>query len=98
LHGNLDTKSSDLGTDSDTLSGDLDTKDQIPLSNKQKDIINYCSIPRSAKEILERVGVSNHTKNRERYINVLVDTGYLEMTNPENINASNQKYRKKINK
>ncbi|TWV14121.1 DUF4099 domain-containing protein [Bacteroidaceae bacterium HV4-6-C5C] len=71
---------------------------QVKLSNKQKDIVNYCNVPRSSKEILERVGVSYHSKNIERYINALVDLGYLEMTNPENPNASNQKYRKKIRK
>lgn len=100
-----DTKSSDLDTnsdtfslDSDTKSSDLDTFKRIKLNNKQKDVVNYCSVPRSSKKILERVGVSYHSKNIERYINALVDAGYMEMTNPENPNASNQKYRKKIKK
>ena len=38
-----------------------------------------------------------HTKNRERYIPSLVDAGYLEMTNPDNPTASNQKYRRRLN-
>ena len=69
---------------------------RMKLSNKQKDIINYCSVPRSSKEILERAGISNHSKNREKYVTFLVEAGYLEMTNPENPTASNQKYRKKL--
>jgi Predicted transcriptional regulator containing an HTH domain and an uncharacterized domain shared with the mammalian protein Schlafen len=104
-----DTLPSDSGTDSVTFAhnsstskGDSDTNSdtqtQIALNNKQKDVINFCNVPRSSKEILERVGVSYHSKNIERYINTLVDVGYLEMTNPENPNASNQKYRKKIEK
>ena len=64
------------------------------LTNKQKDIINFCSVPRTAAEIMERLGVSNQTKNRERYITSLVAAGYLQMTNPENPTASNQKYKK----
>ena len=36
-------------------------------------------------------------RNRERYITSLVAAGYLQMTNPENPTASNQKY-KKVNK
>src|SRR5574344_375876 len=95
LSSDLDTRGQDLGTSSDTLLPDLDTKQHFKLNNKQKDVVNYCNIPRSSKEILERIGITNHTKNREKYINVLVDAGYLEMTNPENPNASNQKYRKK---
>ena len=87
--GNLDT----IRTNPDT---DLDTSPQRrKLTNKEKDIIQFCSVPRSAKEILNRVGVSSHTKNREKYVTSLVEAGYLEMTNPDNPNASNQKYRKK---
>lgn len=87
----------DLDTDLDTilrhLDTDLDTK-RIALTNKEKDIVNFCSVPRTTKEILDRIGVSMHSKNRERYINTLVAAGYLQMTNPENPTASNQKYRK----
>ena len=64
------------------------------LTKAQKDIVNFCSIPRSAKEILDRIGVSNQNRTRKKYILPLVDMGVLEMTNPENPSASNQKYRK----
>lgn len=70
---------------------------KVSLSNKQRDIVNFCSVPRSTKEILDRIGVSMHSKNRERYITSLVAAGYLQMTNPDNPTASNQKY-KKVNK
>ena len=33
-------------------------------------------------------------RNRERYITSLVAAGYLQMTNPDNPTASNQKYKK----
>ena len=75
---------------------DLDTK-RVTLTNKEKDIVNFCSVPRTTKEILDRIGVSMHSKNRERYITSLVAAGYLQMTNPDNPTASNQKY-KKVNK
>ena len=75
---------------------DSDTP-KVSLSNKQRDIVNFCSVPRTTKEILDRIGVSMHSKNRERYITSLVAAGYLQMTNPDNPTASNQKY-KKVNK
>ena len=75
---------------------DLDTK-RVPLTNKEKDIVNFCSVPRTIKEILDRIGVSMHSMNRERYITPIVAAGYLQMTNPDNPTASNQKY-KKVNK
>ena len=100
----LDTSESDLGTrlrhsgtDLDTRLRHSDTK-KVSLSNKQRDIVNFCSVPRTTKEILDRIGVSMHSKNRERYITSLVAAGYLQMTNPENPTASNQKYKKAITK
>ena len=103
----LDTSESDLDTrlrhsdtDLDTSESDLDTRlrhsdtPKVSLSNKQRDIVNFCSIPRTTKEILDRIGVSMHSKNRERYITSLVAAGYLQMTNPDNPTASNQKYKK----
>ena len=82
--------------DSDTRLRHSDTK-KVSLSNKQSDIVNFCSVPRTTAEIMERLGLSNQTKNRERYITSLVAAGYLQMTNPDNPTASNQKY-KKVNK
>lgn len=67
---------------------------KVSLSNKQRDIVNFCSVPRTTAEIMERLGLSNQTKNRERYITSLVAAGYLQMTNPNNPTASNQKYKK----
>ena len=96
----LDTRLRHSGTDLDTSENDLDTglrhsdTPKVSLSNKQRDIVNFCSVPRTTKEILDRIGVSMHSKNRERYITSLVAAGYLQMTNPENPTASNQKYKK----
>ena len=96
----LDTRLRHSGTDLDTSESDLDTRlrhsdtPKVSLSNKQRDIVNFCSVPRTTKEILDRIGVSMHSKNRERYITSLVAAGYLQMTNPENPTASNQKYKK----
>ena len=97
---NLDTQlrhsDTDLATDHDTIHSYHDTK-RVPLTNKQKDIVNFCSVPRTSREILERAGVVYHTKNIAKYITSLVAAGYLQMTNPDNPTASNQKY-KKVNK
>lgn len=95
---NSDTDPDTLGADSDTQTHrqvtDSDTR-RVKLTPKQKDVVNYCSVPRSSREILERAGVSYHSKNIQTYVTSLVEAGYLEMTNPDNPNASNQKYRKK---
>ena len=95
-----DTRLRQSGIDLDTSENDLDTQlrhsdtPKVSLSNKQRDIVNFCSVPRTTAEIMERLGLSNQTKNRERYITSLVAAGYLQMTNPENPTASTQKYKK----
>lgn len=102
-----DTRLRYSDTDHDTSENDLDTSEndldtqlrhsdtpKVSLSNKQRDIVNFCSVPRTTAEIMERLGLSNQTKNRERYITSLVAAGYLQMTNPDNPTASNQKYKK----
>ena len=89
----LDTGLRHSNTNLDTQLKHSDTK-KMSLSNKQRDIVKFCSVPRTTAEIMERLGLSNQTKNRERYITSLVAAGYLQMTNPENPTASNQKYKK----
>ena len=90
------TKSTDSGTtsvDSDTIELDSDTF-RMKLSKKQIDIVSFCNVLRSSREILERAGVTYHSKNIQNYITALINNDYLEMTNPDNPNASNQKYRR----
>ncbi len=58
------------------------------LTKAQRDVVNYCSVPRTAQEI-------NQSINRKRHIQTLVDMGVLEMTIPEKPNDRNQKYRKR---
>ena len=54
------------------------TKLVSKLVSKTKNIIQYCSISRSAREILAYIGYSNHSKNVLRFIIPLLDMGYSE--------------------
>ena len=62
------------------------------LPGKVQDIVNYCTVPRTAAEILSRMGLTNQTKNRKKYINPLVEEGLLKLTIPDKLNDPNQKY------
>ncbi len=65
------------------------------LTKKEEDIRNFCSVPRTAQEIMDRIGISNQSKNRQKYITALIEIGVLERTIPEKPNDPNQKYRRK---
>ena len=81
---NLDT---DLDTNLDT---GLDTKKH--LSDKQKEVLAFCVVPRSSREILEHIGVIYHHKNILKFINSRVDSGLLERTIPDVPNSPQQRY------
>ena len=68
---------------------------RLTLTKKQKDIVNFCSVPRSSREIFDRLGLKYHHDSIKRYITDLVEAGYLERTIPERPSDMNQKYRKK---
>ena len=65
------------------------------LTKKQIDIVNFCTVPRSSQEIMDRLGITNQSKNRAHHIQPLIDLGVLEMTIPDNPKSKNQKYHKK---
>ena len=72
--------------------------DRVPyrlLEPIQKNIIQYCSVPRSAREILEHINYKYHPDAIAKMIKPLLSMGYLELTIPDRPNSPKQKYRKK---
>ena len=67
-------------------------KTDSSLSQKQKEIIEFCKLPRSGREILERIGITYHHKNTLRFITPLIEKGYLKRTIPDKPNSPLQKY------
>ena len=72
--------------------------DRVPdrlLEPIQKNIIQYCSVPRSTREILEHINYKYHPDAIAKMIKPLLSMGYLELTIPDKPNSPKQKYRKK---
>ena len=85
-------KSNQVRNDSNQANGNLVTR---KLTKKEQDIRNFCSVPRTAQEIMDRLGITNQSKNRKKYITSLIEIAVLERTIPDNPNDPNQKYRRK---
>ena len=66
------------------------------LEGVQKNIVQFCSIPRSAREILNHIGYAYNSTNIANQIKPLLELGFIEMTEPDKPNSKNQKYRKVI--
>lgn len=45
------------------------------LTKREEDIRNFCSVPRTAQEIMDRLKISNQSKNRQKYITSLTELG-----------------------
>ncbi len=66
---------------------------RVALSNdRQKAIIDFCMIPRSRREILEHIGLTLQTKHFTHYIKPLIDSGQLQLTQPDTPKSPTQKY------
>lgn len=66
----------------------------VVLSERQKQVVDFCNVPRTAQEILDYLEISNQSKNRKKYITSLVNVGILAMTIPDFPKDKKQKYRK----
>ena len=58
----------------------------------RKQIIKYCMIPKSAKQIREHLNIKSRNYVNDNIIKPLINEGILEYTNKKHLNASNQKY------
>ena len=85
-------KSNQANEESNQLRTNLITR---KLTKKEEDIRNFCSVPRTALEIMNRLGITNQSKNRRKYITSLIEIGVLERTIPQKPNDPNQKYRRR---
>ena len=78
-------------TNSDTNS-DTNNNNTRKLSDKQKEVLAYCIIPRSSREILDHIGVTYQYNNIIKFINTLIGLKLLERTIPDTPNNPSQKY------
>lgn len=66
--------------------------DTLLLSDRQKEVLAYCMVERSSREILEHIHVTYQNWNINKFIKGLVDIGLLDRTIPDSPNHPRQKY------
>jgi ATP-dependent DNA helicase RecG len=57
-------------------------------------LVEFCSEPRSRKEMMEFMGLTNRDHFSKNYIRPLLDAGRIQMTKPDKPRSSDQKYKK----
>jgi len=66
-------------------------------SDRKKQILDYCQTPRSGREIMGMLGLSDIKSFRKLYLLPMLDSGELEMTIPSQFTSPKQRYRTKKN-
>lgn len=68
------------------------TKSVTKSNEMLKNIMSFCSTPRSMTEIMTYTGHKHRYNVKHRYIDPLIEKGLLTMTIPDKPNSRNQKY------
>ena len=63
------------------------------IHGKVKDILLFIDSWRSKEDILDNIGLSNQSKNRVKYLDPLLNLGWMEMKYPESKTHPDQQYK-----
>ena len=77
---------------SDTQSGQQTGQQNSDLKKYKLMILEFCTKPRTAKEISNYIKIKSRQYISSNFIKPLIDEGKLEYTNKKSINARNQRY------
>jgi len=72
------------------------TKSETKASDTVNDILTFCTTPRSMTEIMEHIGLKHRYNVKHRYIDPLIDGGFIKMTIPDKPNSRSQKYKRTL--
>lgn len=64
----------------------------IELDEHKISVLKMCSKPQSRKDILKKLGLTNHYENYRRHVLPLLEAGYLDYTMPDIPNSRKQQY------
>lgn len=86
------------GQQNDVQSGQQSGQQKFLINDYKTMVLQYCTIPRNAKEISEYLNIKSRQYISTNIIKPLINEGKLEYTNKNSVNARNQKYVTVINK
>ncbi len=72
------------------------TKSETKKSDTVNKILAFCTTPRSMTEIMEHIGLKHRYNMKHRYIDPLIEGGFIEMTIPQKPNSRSQKYKRTL--
>nr|WP_314755988.1 hypothetical protein [uncultured Prevotella sp.] len=72
--------------------GEKVTKSAAKSTDTMNEVLTFCKQARTLTEIMAHLGLKHRNNAKSRYIDPLIEGGFLEMTILETPNSRNQKY------
>ena len=72
--------------------GEKVTKSATKSTEMMNEVIDFCQQPRSLTEIMKHLQLKHRNNAKSRYVDPLIEGGFIEMTIPDKPNSRNQKY------
>lgn len=72
------------------------TKSATKSTELMNEVIAFCEEPRSLTEIMAHLGLKHRNNAKSRYIDPLIENGFLEMTIPDKPKSRSQKYKRAL--
>lgn len=76
--------------------GEKVTKSATKSTELMNEVIAFCEEPRSLTEIMAHLGLKHRNNAKSRYIDPLIENGFLEMTIPDKPKSRSQKYKRAL--
>ena len=76
--------------------GEKVTKSATKSTELMNEVIAFCEEPRSLTEIMAHLGLKHRNNTKSRYIDPLIENGFLEMTIPDKPKSRSQKYKRAL--
>lgn len=72
--------------------GEKVTKSATKSTETMNEVLAFCTQERTLTEIMRHLGLKHRSNAKSRYVDPLIEGGFLEMTIPDKPNSRNQKY------
>lgn len=72
--------------------GEKVTKSATKSTETMNEVLAFCTQERTLTEIMRHLGLKHRSNAKSRYVDPLIEGGFLEMTIPDKPNSRNQRY------
>ena len=85
-------KSDKVSVQADQVSDQVGDQVSDQVNPRIIEVVEHCKAPKASSDILNNLGITNHTTNYKKYIQPALNNHWIKMTIPDKPRSRNQKY------